>query len=79
MKKIAIVCLAFLAMGLVSCNTKSCRCYDFVNGRWTGPHTAYTSPSYSCASLNTRTYFCNEMDDPILNPDEIGIDSKKKK
>ena len=57
-----------MAMMLVavfaSCDTKQCRCYEYVGNR--------------CDDLNTKTYFCNEMDDPILDPSDIAVGKKKK-
>lgn len=78
MKKFIIALVILSALGLSSCNTKDCRCYELVGGRWTGPRTNITSAGTPCSSLNNRTVVCNEMEDPILNPDDIGVDSKRK-
>lgn len=78
MKKI-LTCMALVAfLALASCGSKDCRCYEFVNGRWTGPHTTLTADGTPCSSLNSVSMLCNEMDDPILNPGDIGVDTKKK-
>ena len=74
---IAISCFA-AAMALCSCDGKNCRCYEFNNGRWTGPNTTYAASDTRCASLNTRTLQCIEMDEPIIDPSDIGVDTKKK-
>ena len=34
--------------------------------------------SCRCSELNTSNRMCNEMDDPIIDPDDIGVDYKKK-
>lgn len=80
MKKtlLPLVAVALLAL-LQSCDTKECRCYDFINGSWTGPNASYTSYDNRCADLNTRERLCNEMEDPILDPRDIGVDTKRKK
>lgn len=78
MKKITIILALFGAVCLSSCNVKECRCYQFVGDRWTGPNANYTSPENKCAALNNQTTLCNEMDDPILNPDDIAVGKKKK-
>lgn len=78
MKKTLIALAALCLLGLASCNSKNCRCYEFVNGRWTGPHTTLAADGTRCNTLNTRERLCNEMEDPILNPDDIGVDYKKK-
>lgn len=69
---------AIAALGLTSCGTKDCRCYELVSGRWTGPRTTVTTVGTPCNSLNNRTFLCNEMDEPILDPSGIGVDTKKK-
>ena len=63
---------------LASCDTKECRCYELSGTRWTGPSTTMTTAGTRCADLNDRTRKCNEMDEPILNPDDIGVDEKNK-
>ena len=78
MKKLLLSLAALSLLGLVSCGTKNCRCYDYVGGRWTDPHTVVTAPGTPCNSLNNRTEACNEMDDPIIDPNDIGQDTKKK-
>ena len=78
MKKIFLAIAALSLLGLASCDGKSCRCYDLVGSRWTGPSTTSTLAGTRCSELNTTRRVCNEMDDPILNPDDIGVDTKKK-
>ena len=78
--KVTLLTLAAIAvMVFTSCGTKNCRCYEKVGGRWTGPRTTATMAGTVCSSLNERTLICNEMDDPILNPDDIAVDEKTKK
>ena len=77
MKKILIIAICTLA--LASCDSKSCRCYSKVNSHWTGPSTTVTTAGTRCSDLNNATTKCNEMDDPILDPNDIAVDSKKKK
>lgn len=77
MKK-SIITIAILgALSLASCGTKECRCYEQINSQWTGPYTTYASSSTRCAELNTRTLYCNEMNDPIIDPRDIAQDGKK--
>lgn len=77
MKKIAILLLIAGAFAMASCNTKSCRCYELNNGRWTGPFTYSTYAGTACGTLNNSTTLCNEMEEPILNPDDIAVGKKK--
>lgn len=77
MKKILLPILAVAAVLLVSCDTKECRCYTLSGNRWVGPTTTYTVAGTPCASLNTGTDQCNEMDDPIIDPDDIAVGKKK--
>ena len=78
MKKLLLSLAALSLLGLASCDSKSCRCYELVGNRWTGPSTTSTMAGTRCNELNTSYRMCNEMDDPILNPDDIGVDNKKK-
>ena len=78
MKLKLILFLALGAIALASCDGKSCRCYELVGSRWTGPNTTVTSAGTRCSDLNNSNRFCNEMDDPILDPSDIGVDSKRK-
>ncbi|MBQ6069741.1 MAG: hypothetical protein IJK84_09570 [Bacteroidales bacterium] len=75
--KIALI-LALGAIALTSCDSKSCRCYDLVGTRWTGPNTSYVVAGTRCSDLNNSNRKCNEMDDPIIDPADIGVDTKKK-
>jgi hypothetical protein len=70
--------LALGALALASCDTKSCRCYEMVNAHWTGPNTTVAAAGTRCSDLNNYYRVCNEMEDPILNPNDIGVDTKKK-
>lgn len=78
MKFKLILLFALGALALASCDSKSCRCYELVNAHWTGPNTTVTTAGTRCSALNNSYRVCNEMDDPILNPDDIGVDTKKK-
>ena len=78
MKKLLILALGTIALTLSSCDSKSCRCYELVNAHWTGPNTSYVAAGTRCSDLNNSYRKCNEMDDPILNPEDIGVDTKKK-
>lgn len=78
MKKIILPLAATCLLALASCDGKSCRCYEMVGGRWTGPSTTVTAAGTRCNDLNSAYRKCNEMDDPILDPDDIGVDTKKK-
>ena len=78
MKLKLIIFLALGAIALSSCGDKSCRCYELVNAHWTGPNTTYVADGTRCSDLNNRTRLCNEMDEPILDPHDIGVDTKKK-
>lgn len=77
MKKFGILMAAIGLLSLCSCNVKECRCYHFDGNRWNGPNASYTSPDTKCSSLNNNSTLCNEMDDPILNPDDIAIGKKR--
>lgn len=77
MKKIALLILVAGTCMLASCSTKSCRCYEYVSGRWTGPITYSAMAGTPCGNLNTPTTYCNEMDDPILDPSDIANGKKK--
>jgi len=77
MKKFAILLLIAGAFAMTSCNTKSCRCYEYTNGRWTGPFTYGAVAGTPCGNLNTTNTLCNEMEDPILDPDDIAVGKKK--
>ena len=78
MKKLFLAIAALSLLGLASCDGKSCRCYELVGKRWTGPTTTSTVAGTRCSELNTTHRVCNEMDDPIIDPDDIGVDYKKK-
>lgn len=78
MKRRLTLILALGALALASCDSKSCRCYELVNTHWTGPNTTVTAAGTRCSDLNNSYRVCNEMDDPILDPDDIGVDTKKK-
>ena len=78
MKKLLILALGTIALTLSSCDSKSCRCYELVNAHWTGPNTSYVAAGTRCSDLNNSYRKCNEMDDPILDPEDIGVDTKKK-
>ena len=73
-----ILILVLGATALASCDGKSCRCYELVGNRWTGPNTTVTAAGTRCNQLNNSYRVCNEMDDPILDPSDIGVDTKKK-
>lgn len=62
---------------MASCNTKSCRCYELKNGRWTGPFTYSAYEGTPCGRLNTTTTFCNELEEPILDPDDIAVGKRR--
>lgn len=79
MKKLIVALAALMALGFTSCGSKNCRCYEMVGGRWTGPHTTSALAGTACSSLNNPHYLCNEMDEPILDPSDIGVDTKKKR
>ncbi|MBP5548791.1 MAG: hypothetical protein J6X58_07890 [Bacteroidales bacterium] len=81
MKKIFLfvaIMSAFLAM--VSCDTKSCKCYVY-NGNSTIKEIEYVSQDQSCSSLDfTRgnAYrFCTEYNEPDIDPDDIARPYKK--
>lgn len=78
MKKITFLMAVLGIFFLSSCDTKSCRCYELRNSRWTGPYTTTAEYGISCSSLNNPTTYCNEMDDPIIDPDDIAIGKKRK-
>lgn len=77
MKKIVFLILAVGTLGLTSCNTKSCRCYEYVGSRWTGPVTTSALAGTPCGNLNNPSLYCNEMDDPIIDPSDIANGKKK--
>ena len=77
--KLTITLLLTLgAIALTSCDSKSCRCYELVGSHWTGPNTTVTAAGTRCSALNNNYRVCNEMDDPILDPNDIATDTKKK-
>lgn len=82
MKKIMILGLtAGMAALLGSCDSKSCRCYyyDGVNPAYT--ETEYVSDGSACSSLDyhrgTQYRTCTEMDEPYIDPGDIGQEYKK--
>ncbi|MBQ9863883.1 MAG: hypothetical protein IJM33_00930 [Bacteroidales bacterium] len=77
-KTLVTLLLALTSLSLASCGSKDCRCYELSGSHWTGPHTTMTAAGTRCADLNSRTLKCNEMEEPIINPDDIGVDNKKK-
>lgn len=86
MKKSLTLLLLLGTLAMVSCNpavvsysAKECRCYELANSHWTGPHTRITSSANRCSDLNSRTRLCNEMDEPIIDPNDIGVDEKKRR
>ena len=76
MKKLLLIAICTLV--LASCDSKSCRCYELVGSRWTGPNTTIAAAGTRCSELNSPTRKCNEMDDPIIDPSDIATDTKKK-
>ena len=76
MKKILFL-IALGSIALAACSSKQCRCYDYTGNRWTGPNTTAAVAGTPCADLNTSTRKCNEMDDPILDPNDIAVGKKK--
>ena len=59
-----------------SYRTKECRCYELVGKHGDGPTSRMTYYDSPCASLNNSRRVCNEYDDPIINPGDIGVDYK---
>ncbi len=78
MKKMSFLLIVAGIMMLASCTfaTKNCRCYEYLGSRWTGPHIATTAEGTPCNRLNSTTYQCNEMLDPIIDPNDIAEDFK---
>ena len=78
MKKVVLSLAAVALLTLASCDTKECRCYEYTGTRWIRANTT-TIAGTPCSDLNTSTYKCDEMSDPIIDPNDIGEDTKKKK
>lgn len=82
MKKTTLLLIAAGVLSLTSCinstsyRTKECRCYDLVGSHWNGPSSRMTYYDSPCASLNNSRRVCNEYDDPIIDPNDIGVDFK---
>lgn len=82
MKKIIVLMLVVGALALAACTnatayrTKECRCYDLVRDHWVGPSAKLTYYDSPCSSLNNSRRVCNEYDDPIIDPNDIGVDYK---
>ena len=76
MKKTIPALAAIAMLTLASCDTKECRCYEYTGTRWVRTTTS-TLAGTACNSLNTDTYKCDEMSDPVIDPNDIA--SKKKK
>ena len=78
MKKTSLLIIAVAGlMALASCDTKECRCYEYNGSRWIRTSTS-TFASSRCSDLNTSTYQCDEISDPVIDPSDIGEDTKKK-
>ena len=77
MKKISFMLVLTGVVLFASCDTKQCRCYQKSGSSWTGPVITSTSYGNNCAVLNNDNTYCNEMDDPILDPDDIAVGKKK--
>ena len=77
MKKVILTLAALGLLTLSSCDTKECRCYEYNGTRWIRSNTS-TFASSRCSDLNTSTYKCDEMTDPVIDPNDIGEDTKKK-
>ena len=78
MKKVTMLLAAAGLFALASCDTKECRCYEYNGSRWIRTTTS-TLAGTACSSLNTNTYKCDEMTDPIIDPNDIGEDTKNRK
>ena len=78
MKKATLLLAAAGLFTLASCDTKECRCYEYNGTRWIRANTT-TLAGTRCSDLNTSTYQCDEMTDPVIDPNDIGGDTKKLK
>lgn len=78
MKKTLLSIIAVAGMlALSSCDTKQCRCYEY-NGRHWVRNDTYILTDRECRTQNTNTYKCDEMSDPVIDPNDIAEDGKKK-
>lgn len=78
MKKIILILAVVGSVALASCDTKQCRCYEYNGTRWVRTDT-YILADRACRTMNTNTYQCDEMSDPVIDPNDIGEDYKKLK
>jgi len=76
MKKVIILMAVFATTMLVSCETKTCVCYESVGGHWTKNET-YADASEKCSNLSTNTRKCVESYEEDIDPSEIGIEYKR--
>lgn len=71
---IAIIAVATTAT-LVSCDSKTCVCYESINGQMTQTETL-TDPSTRCNTLSTSRVTCVEVGEEI-DPSQMAVDYKR--
>lgn len=82
MKKVILISLiALFACAVSSCDSKSCRCYIYDGVNPVYKEIEYVSDGTACSSLNYRNgnkyRSCVEMNEPDIDPNEIGQEYKK--
>ena len=61
---------------LVSCETKTCVCYESVGGHWTKNETI-ADAAERCSNLSTTTSKCVESYEEDIDPSAIGSEYKR--
>lgn len=71
MKKLLFLLIGAGVLTLVSCETKTCVCYDAVGDHVVRNYVT-TSAGTRCTALNVSgERACNEESDPLLDPDSM--------
>ena len=76
MKKVFLLMAVVATTMLVSCETKTCVCYESVGGQWTKNET-FADASERCVNLSTTTRKCVESYEEDIDPGAIGSDYKR--
>ncbi len=71
MKKLLFLLIGVGILTLVSCESKTCVCYDATGNRVVRNYVT-TSAGTRCTALNVSgSRACNEESDPLLDPDSM--------
>lgn len=81
-KTLLFLAAASILLSFASCESKSCKCY-VLNGDQYVRETDYVDESSACGSLD-RYYsngkpsrLCTEYNEPDIDPNDIGVETKK--